>query len=95
MGTADTEDGGSLRTFVLFLFPSILFIGIAAVYYIVEQSNWGQLDTTLAAALKIFYIYATLLGICLFAALAWLVVDERKIRRLTKLLKNNKDDEQA
>jgi len=85
--TADTEDGGSLRTFILFLFPSILFIGIAAVYYIIEQSNWGQLDPTLATALKIFYIYAALLGICLFAVLAWLLVDERKIRRLTKLLK--------
>ncbi|MEM2102456.1 MAG: hypothetical protein QXM22_02955 [Candidatus Bathyarchaeia archaeon] len=91
MGTVDAEDGWSFRVFVLFLFPSILFIGIAAVYYIVERSNWAQLDPTLAASLKIFYIYAALLGICVFAALVWLVVDERKIRHLTRLLKANKN----
>jgi len=85
MGTADAENGWSLRVFVLFLFPAILFVGLAAVYYVVEKSDWSQVDPTLAATLKLFYIYTALLGVCLFAVLAWLVVDERKIRRLTKL----------
>ncbi|MGQ9566373.1 MAG: hypothetical protein ACUVT5_07545 [Candidatus Bathyarchaeales archaeon] len=91
MEVVDARDRLSFRVFVLFLFPSILFVGVIAVYYVVEHSNWGQLDPTLAASLKIFYIYAILLGVCLFVALVWLVIDERKIRRLTELLKNDKN----
>jgi len=86
------EDGLSLRVFVLFLFPAILFIGLAAVYYVVEKSDWSQVDPTLAATLKLFYIYVALLGVCLLAALVWLVVDERKIRRLTRLLEEKHKD---
>jgi HAMP domain-containing protein len=49
------------------------------------------MDKTLADTMKLFYIYSALLGACLFAALVWLVVDERKIRRLIQQLEKRKD----
>ena len=43
--------------------------------------------------MKLFYTYASLLGVCSFAALAWLVIDERKIRKLIQQLEKEKHQE--
>lgn len=87
----NSENEWTLRLFILLLFIIILFIGVASSYYIVENTNWSGMDKTLADAMKLFYTYSALLGVCLFATLVWLVVDERKIRRLTQRLeKENK-----
>jgi uncharacterized membrane protein YedE/YeeE len=86
--TSDDENGFTLRLLVLFLFVLILLIGIVMSYYIIAYYPWSGIDTTLANAMKLFYIYTALLGVCLFAAFVWLVVDERKIRKLTKPAKS-------
>lgn len=93
MDTPDTGNGLTLRLFVLLLFTLILFIGIASSYYIIENSPWSGMDKTLADTMKLFYTYASLLGVCSFAALAWLVIDERKIRKLIQQLEKEKHQE--
>jgi HAMP domain-containing protein len=45
------------------------------------------MDKNLAVTTKLFYVYAVILGVCLLAALAWLTMDERKIKRLQNKLK--------
>jgi ABC-type siderophore export system fused ATPase/permease subunit len=91
MATTDTGDAWTLRIFVLLLFVSVLFVIIASSYYVLENANWSAVeDKTLAIAMKLLYIYTPLLGVCLFVALAWLVVDERKIRKLTQQLEKEK-----
>jgi len=89
---SDISIGGNwtLRLFLLLLFASILFIGITSSYYIFENTNWSQMDQTLANAVKLFYIYVPLSGVCLFAALVWLVIDEIKIRRLVQMLEEKR-----
>ena len=52
------------------------------------------MDETLADTMKLFYTYASLLGVCTFAALALLVVDERRIRKLTQELEKEKHIEE-
>ena len=91
METADTENGWTLRLFVLLLFASVLFIGVASFFYIFENTSWSQMDQTLATAIKLFYFYVSLSGMCLFAVLIWLVIDERKIGRLTQQLEEEKE----
>ena len=93
METPDNENGFTLRLLVLFLFVLILLIGVVMSYYIITYYPWSGIDATLANTMKLFYIYTALLGVCLFAALAWLVVDERKIRRLTLPARNRDEPE--
>ena len=80
--TDEVEDRWSLRVFVLLLFVMILFIGLVSAFYILANTNWGAMDKNLSVTTELFYVYAVFLGVCLLAALAWLIVDERKIRRL-------------
>ncbi len=94
MDTPNTENGFTLRLFVLLLFTLILFIGIASSYCIIANSPWSSMDETLADTMKLFYTYASLLGVCSFAALAWLVVDERRIRKLIQELEKEKHIEE-
>jgi len=95
MTTADADDVWTLRVFVLFLFVSVLFVIVASSYYVLENTNWDAIqDKTLAIAMKLLYIYTPLLSVCLFLALAWLVVDERKIKRLMKQLEKEKHTEE-
>ena len=90
METTDTEDTWSLRLFVLLLFVIVLFIGAISAYYIVANTNWDALDKNLAMTTKLFYVYSVLLGVCLLGALAWLLVDERRIRKLKQQLEKVK-----
>jgi len=92
METADIEDRWTFRLFLLILFISILFIGVTSSYYIIENTKWSEIDATLAITMKLFYIYVPLSGVCLLAALVWLVIDEKKIRRLTQRLKEKNKD---
>jgi hypothetical protein len=85
--TIDVEDTWSLRVFILLLFVMILFIGAVSAFYLLAHTNWDAMDKNLAVTTKLFYVYAVLLGVCLLAALAWLTVDERKIRKLQNRLK--------
>ena len=94
MDTPNTENRLTLRLFVLLLFTLILFIGIASSYYIIANSPWSSMDETLADTMKLFYTYASLLGVCTFTALALLVVDERRIRKLTQELEKEKHIEE-
>jgi cytochrome bd-type quinol oxidase subunit 1 len=77
----------TLRLFVLLLFVIIFFIGAVSAYYIVANTNWDAMDKNLAVTMRLFYVYAVVLGVCLLGALTWLVVDERKIKRLQNKLK--------
>jgi TRAP-type C4-dicarboxylate transport system permease small subunit len=86
--TTDGEDTWTLRLFILLLFVMILFIGTVSAFYILANTNWDAMDKNLAVTTKLFYVYAALLGVCLLAALAWLTVDERKIRKLQNRLKS-------
>jgi len=90
METTDTEDTWSLKLFVLLLFVIVLFIGAASAYYIITKTNWDAIDKNLAATTKLFYVYSVLLGICLLGTLAWLVADERRIRRLKQQFEKEK-----
>ena len=85
--TNDVEDTWSLRLFILLLFVMMLFVGVVSAYYILANTNWDAVDKNLAVTTKLFYVYAVILGVCLLAALAWLTMDERKIRRLQNKLK--------
>jgi len=91
--TSDDENGFTLRLLVLFLFVLILLIGIAMSYYIIVNYPWNGIDATLASVMKLFCIYTVLLGACLFCALGWLVLDERRIRRLTRPAKSQVEAE--
>jgi uncharacterized BrkB/YihY/UPF0761 family membrane protein len=90
--TPNGENGFTLRIFILLLFTLILFIGIASSYYVIENSNWSGIDKTLADTMKLSYVYMSLLGVCLFVALVWLVIDERKIGKLTEGLKEKREE---
>jgi uncharacterized integral membrane protein len=90
METTSTEDTWSFRLLVLLLFVIILFIGVVSAYYIVANTNWDAMDKNLAVTTKFFYIYTVFLGVCLLGALTWLVVDERRIRRLRHMLEKEK-----
>lgn len=90
METTGAEDTWSLRLLVLLLFVILLFIGAASTYLILTNTNWGAVDKNLAITMKLFYIYSALLGVCLLGALAWLVIDERKIRNLRQQLERRK-----
>lgn len=92
METPNAGNGLTLRLFVLLLFTIILFIGVASSYYIIANSNWSGMDKTLADTMKLFYVYSALLGVCLFAALIWLAVDERKIGKLAQKIEKEKTD---
>jgi phage shock protein PspC (stress-responsive transcriptional regulator) len=85
-----TGDELTLRLFVLLLFVMIFFVGAVSAYYIVANTNWGALDTNLAVTMRLFYVYSALLGACLLGALVWLVLDERRIRKLRQLLEKEK-----
>jgi uncharacterized membrane protein len=85
-----TGDELTLRLFVLLLFVIIFFIGVVSAYYIVANTNWDALDTNLAVTMRLFYVYSALLGVCLLGALVWLVLDERRIRKLRQLLEKEK-----
>jgi phage shock protein PspC (stress-responsive transcriptional regulator) len=88
--TESTGDELTLRLFVLLLFVMIFFIGAVSAYYIVANTNWGALDMNLAVTMRLFYVYSALLGVCLLGALVWLVLDERRIRKLKQLLEKEK-----
>jgi hypothetical protein len=90
--TNSAGDRWTFRLFLLFLFPPIIFIGVASSYYILESTKWSQMDQPLAIAMRLFYIYAPLSSICLLAALIWLVIDERKLRRLTQQSEEKKGE---
>ena len=92
MEISNGENGFTLRIFILLLFTLILFIGIASSYYVIENSNWGGIDKTLADTMKLSYVYTSLLGVCLFVALVWLVIDERKIGKLTQSLREKHEE---
>ncbi len=90
METPSTDDTWSLRLFILLLFAIVLFIGVASAYYIIANTNWDAMDKNLAVTTKLFYVYSVLLGVCLLGALAWLVADERRIRRLKQQFEKDK-----
>jgi len=72
----------SLRTFILLLFVIIVFVGAVSAFYILANTNWSAVNKNLAVTTELFYVYAVLIGVCLLVALAWLIVDEGKIKRL-------------
>jgi hypothetical protein len=80
--TGEMDDGWSLRLFVLPLFAVMLFVGGVSAYYVLANTNWGAMDKNLAVTTELFYVYGVFLGVVLLLVLAWLVVDERKIRGL-------------
>ena len=87
METESAGDELTLRLFVLLLFAIIFFIGAVSAYYIVANTNWDVMGKNLSVTVRLFYVYAVILGVCLLGALAWLVIDERKIRNLQNRLK--------
>jgi hypothetical protein len=87
---SSAENGLSLRLFVLLLFTLVLFVGVSASYSVIANSNWSGVDLILANSMKLFYVFVALLGVCLFAALVLLAIDERKIRRLFEELEKER-----
>ena len=82
--TGDVEDGWSLRLFVLPLLAVMLFIGGVSAYYVLANTNWGAMNQNLAVTTELFYVYGVFLGVCVLLVMAWLIVDERKIKRIQK-----------
>jgi len=62
----------------------MLFIGGVSAYYVLANTTWSAMNQNLAVTTELFYVYGVFLGVCVLLVMAWLIVDERKIKRIQK-----------
>lgn len=60
-----------LRYLVVIFYLPIFILGASSAYFLLENTNWQQMDSSFAAALKMFYFSFILLFGVIFLLLYW------------------------
>jgi hypothetical protein len=61
-----------LRYLVIIFYLPIFLIGASSAYFLLENTNWQQMDSSFAAAFKMLYLFIILLCGIVFLLLYWI-----------------------
>lgn len=60
-----------LRYLVIIFYLPVFILGVSSAYFLLENTNWQQMDSSFAAAFKMLYFSFILLFVVIFLVLYW------------------------